>query len=410
MILTYFKKHKSELSAKQKLIRYIYLEIKSLQKTILIPTLILLVFGMVMSFSLSYSVSRKLETGDFYFFYKHCFFVVIGICCLVYFATIDFNKLLSISTLGYVLSILLLFSVLFLTSSVKGANRWIDIGLLSLQPSETFKPFFIVMHSVIMQKFWQKNDKNYLFLSLIMFVFAIFLFALEPDYGMIIVYTFIIGVQILFSQIKIYFVLLCGGAFMALLIVLSFTFEHVRFRILTFLGMGEGDNYQLNIAIRAIKEGGIFGKGIGMSNLKNLLPDAHNDFIFAVIGEELGLVGYLFLICCYFSIFISILIFINQQNKYFSQHCFTKSEMVVVEKYYLKRIIALSILAVFFVAFTINSFVSLGLFPTKGMTLPFVSYGGSSILSHCIMMGILLNITRYHCGYFRRITICSKFV
>jgi cell division protein FtsW len=142
-----------------------------------------------------------------------------------------------------------------------------------------------------------------------------------------------------------------------------------------------------------------------MSRLKNLLPDAHNDFIFAVIGEEFGWVGYIMIIIFYFTIFFSVLHYIATKNKFFKENFHTKDELKKQEEFFLKKIIAVSILAVIFIAFTINSFVSLGLFPTKGMTLPFVSYGGSSILSHCIMIGVLMNVTKNENTNFRKLKL-----
>ena len=394
MMLKYFKKNKHNITKIAKLQLMFYSWFKDIRKSILMPTIYLMIFGVVMSFSLSYSVSQKLETGDFYFFYKHCFFVFVGFSLMIFFSIIDIKKIMSISFFSYGICILMLLLVLAITSGVKGANRWIDLGFISIQPSEILKPFFIIMHSLLIAKYREKNDINYVFVSCIIFLFVIILFGLEPDYGMIIIYTATLGVQILFSEIKFRNILFIGIGLLFLLILLSLTFSHVKFRILTFLGLGEGDNYQLNIALRAINEGGFFGNGTGMSKLKNLLPDAHNDFIFAVIGEEIGGFGYLMLIGFYFTIFISVLLYISYNNKIINTHIFTSDDSFSIDEYYLKRLISISIITMFFVAFTINSFVSLGLFPTKGMTLPFVSYGGSSIMSHSIMIGILLNTTK----------------
>jgi cell division protein FtsW len=384
----------------------LYLRLKEIRKSLLIPILALIMFGLLMSFSLSYAVSRKLDTSDFYFFYKHFAFVLIGMIAMIFFTFVDLKKITSISIIFYAICVFLLILVLFnVSSSVKGAKRWIDIGMISIQPSEILKPFFIIVHSFLVYKFWKDDDINYILTSIASFVVCVMLFALEPDYGMIIVYSFIVGIQILFSPIKIRYTMLVALVFIATLIALVFCFDHVRFRVLTFLGMGDGDNYQLNIALNAIKDGGLFGNGIGMSNLKSKLPDAHNDFIFAVIGEEIGLFGYIFIALFYFTIFISVITFILEENYYIKKHAFIKNEVSMIDEYYINRTMAVSILGIFLISFTINSFVSLGLFPTKGMTLPLVSYGGSSILSHCIMAGILLNITKKKHRYLRLASI-----
>jgi cell division protein FtsW len=382
---------------------YLYLKIKETRKSILIPALCLIIFGLLMSFSLSYSVSKKLETGDFYFFYKHLFFVICGLCSMAFFALVDFKKIINISLFAYIFCLFLLVLVLFTPGSVKGAQRWIDFGFLSIQPSEVLKPFFIVIHSIFIFKYWQKNDINYFLTHLAIFAGIAFLFALEPDYGMIIIYSATIGIQVLFSHIKTKYVVLFGLATFVFLILASLCFEHVRFRILTFVGLGDGDNYQLRIALSSIKKGGFLGSGIGESLLKYRLPDAHNDFIFAVIGEELGFFGYTLLITFYGTMFLSILMFLSEEGDFMLQNQFKQNELSIIDDYYMHRIIIMSIFAMFFIALTINSFVSLGLFPTKGMTLPLVSYGGSSMLSHSILIGILLNLTKTKYRYHRRV-------
>ena len=382
---------------------YIYLKSKQMRKSILIPAICLIIFGILMSFSLSYSVSAKLETGDFYFFYKHIFFVVIGLVAMAFFALVDFKKLITVSLFAYIFCICLLVLVLVTPGSVKGAQRWIDFGFLSIQPSEILKPFFIVIHSLFIHRFWQKRDINYFFTHLCIFGGIAFLFALEPDYGMIIIYSATIAMQVLFSQIKTKYVILFGLFTLVFLVLVSLCFEHVRFRILTFLGMGEGDNYQLRIALNSIKKGGLLGSGIGESLLKYKLPDAHNDFIFAVIGEELGCFGYGLLLTFYGTMFFSILLFLSQEREYFLRHQHKDGDILHLEDFYLHRVIIMSIFAMFFIALTINSFVSLGLFPTKGMTLPLVSYGGSSMLSHSVLIGILLNLTKTRYRYHRRV-------
>ena len=220
MIKLYFKEKNIKITKLQLIKHKLYLETKQIRKTILIPSLLLLAFGVIMSFSLSYSVSQKLDTSHFYFFYKHITFVFLGFIFIISFALIDFKHIKTISVFCYGFCITLLIVVLFAKSNIKGASRWIDFGFLSIQPSEVFKPFFIVIHCLFVFEFWRKNDINFIVCSLTLFGFAIFLFAMQPDYGMIIIYTATIGVQLFFSRIKLQTFAIISSIFLLVLYLL----------------------------------------------------------------------------------------------------------------------------------------------------------------------------------------------
>jgi cell division protein FtsW len=182
---------------------YIYLRLKEGNRSILFAVLGLLFVGLLMSFSLSYSVSKKLETSDFYFFAKHAFFVIIGLGIIASSLLLNLKRILDISFFATIICFSMLLVVLFLGSDVKGATRWIDLGPFSLQPSEIFKPFFIVINGFLIFKFQLSKRIQYLWSSGFLYALTTFLMALEPDYGMIIMYTIIMLSQMFLLDINL---------------------------------------------------------------------------------------------------------------------------------------------------------------------------------------------------------------
>lgn len=379
----------------RKLIRHI--------TTLHTPTLyscgILMFIGVIMSLSLSPVVAGRLETGHFLFFFKHVFFLLIGLCVTVFISTQSTKNIVNICKIGAIISFIMLVLVLVCGTGIKGAKRWIDLGVFKLQPSELLKPFFLFLVADYITSFAKTLSYKYIIKGGLMLVVAVILFFLEPDFGMMIVFAFIFAVQIFFSPIRIRYLLLCGGLFFALLIVASLSLEHVRFRVNNFLYGSVGDSYQKNTAIKAIKSGGVLGNGLGEGNLKFQLPDAHNDFIFSIIGEELGLFAYCILFIAYLTICVSN-IMIVYDSEFVTGRRITLGEYKN-NKHHNKLLhdqVILGIICLIFFEVMINASVSLGLMPTKGMTLPFVSYGGSSILSHSVLLGILLAFTKRQGG------------
>jgi cell division protein FtsW len=277
-----------------------------------------------------------------------------------------------IALFGFIILIILLLSLYFFEYEVKGSKRWLRILSFSFQPSEVVKPFFIILTSWgISQSI--KGKKYFLLVTFVSFLVLISLVLLQPDLGMTILIASTFFCQLFIAGLPMMLVLY-GLALILSLSVLSYFFlDHVKSRIDSFLG--NADTYQIDLSLRAFKSGGIFGKGPGQGDLKEKIPDANTDFIFAVAGEELGLIFCLIILIIILSIIIKTLL-----------------KVLKVDNPY--KIVAISgLICSFGLQSLINIFSALGMIPTKGMTLPFVSYGGSSMLATSILFGFLLSLT-----------------
>ena len=270
--------------------------------------------------------------------------------------------------------------VLFIGEEIKGARRWISLGFISIQPSEFIKPFFsILTASILMQRYI--NPKFPAFkLSFILYAMVIGLVILQPDFGMAITISAVWAGQMFLAGLSmVWVVLLTIGGVVGLLAAYNFL-PHVTVRINSFLDPSTSENYQVKKSIEAFTNGGVFGTGPGEGTVKQHLPDSHTDFIFAVVGEELGMIVCLLIIFLFAFIVIRGLIRVIKVGDLFA--------MLAVAG----LLMQLGFQAI------INIGVTLHLLPTKGMTLPLMSYGGSSILSVSLTIGAILALTRKRYG------------
>ena len=328
---------------------------------ILIFTLGLL--GVLLSFTVNQS---------FLFINRHTVFFILGMLIILFLSQQNNKNIRRIALFGFIILIILLLSLYFFEYEVKGSKRWLRILSFSFQPSEVVKPFFIILTSWgISQSV--KGKKYFLLVTFVSFLTLILLVLLQPDLGMTILIASTFFCQLFIAGLPMMLVLY-GLALILSLSVLSYFFlDHVKNRIDSFLG--NADTYQIDLSLRAFKSGGIFGKGPGQGDLKEKIPDANTDFIFAVAGEELGLIFCLIILIIILSIVIKTLL-----------------KVLKVDNPY--KIIAISgLICSFGLQSLINIFSALGMIPTKGMTLPFVSYGGSSMLASSILFGFLLSLT-----------------
>ena len=316
---------------------------------------------------LSFTVNQ-----NFLFINRHTVFFILGMLIILFLSQQNNKNIRRIALFGFIILIILLLSLYFFEYEVKGSKRWLRILSFSFQPSEVVKPFFIILTSWgISQSI--KGKKYFLLVTFVSFLSLIFLVLLQPDLGMTILIASTFFCQLFIAGLPMILVLY-GLAFILTLSVLSYFFlDHVKSRIDSFLG--NADTYQIDLSLRAFKSGGIFGKGPGQGDLKEKIPDANTDFIFAVAGEELGLIFCLIILIIILSIVIKTLLkVLKVHNPY--------------------KIIAISgLICSFGLQSLINIFSALGMIPTKGMTLPFVSYGGSSMLATSILFGFLLSLT-----------------
>jgi len=316
---------------------------------------------------LSFSVNQNLL-----FINRHTVFFILGMLIILFLSQQNNKNIRRIALFGFIILIILLLSLYFFEYEVKGSKRWLRIFSFSFQPSEVVKPFFIILTSWgISQSI--KGKKYFLLVTFVSFLALILLVLLQPDLGMTILIASTFFCQLFIAGLPMMLVLY-GLALILSLSVLSYFFlDHVKSRIDSFLG--NADTYQIDLSLSAFKSGGIFGKGPGQGDLKEKIPDANTDFIFAVAGEELGL------IFCFIILIIILSIVI-------------KTLLKVLKVHNPYKIIAISgLICSFGLQSLINIFSALGMIPTKGMTLPFVSYGGSSMLASSILFGFLLSLT-----------------
>ena len=350
----------------------------------LIFSLIILLFLTVLFFSLvstSLLVSDKLDTNYYAFFLKHLSFVFLGLIIIFFLSSINEDKLFKISPTIFLLSLISLSLVPILGVEVNSAQRWIDLYFLPrFQPIELVKPFLIILISLILSS--QKSSSiylKYLFSFLITLIIA-FLLAAQPDIGQTLLVFFCWSVLIFVSGINVIFLLIsCSILFITLYFSINFVpkFAYIKNRILSFFDSETGThNAQSEKAIDSITSGGFFGKGIGEGTLKNRVPEAHTDYIISVISEEFGVIA-IILILLLFLIFI-----------------YSVFKKVYLEDNERSKLILVGCASLILVQAIIHIGVNIRLFPTTGMTLPFISYGGSSIISISIMSGVILNLTK----------------
>ena len=347
-------------------------------------SLIILLFLTGLFFSLvstSLLVSDKLDTNDYAFFFKHLTFVFLGVLIIFILSTISEKKLFNLSPLIFIFSLITLFLVPIIGVEVNSAQRWIDLYFLPrFQPIELVKPFLIILISLILSSEKYANIYfKYLSTFLITLLIALLL-AAQPDIGQTLLVFFSWSVLIFISGINIIFLTIsCLILSVLLYFSLNFfpKFAYIKNRILSFFNTESGThNAQSEKAIDAITSGGYFGKGIGEGTLKNRVPEAHTDYIISVISEEFGVIA-IILILLLFLIFI-----------------YSVFKKVYLENVERTKLVLVGCISLILVQAMIHIGVNIRLFPTTGMTLPFISYGGSSIISIAILSGIILNLTK----------------
>jgi cell division protein FtsW len=318
----------------------------------------------------------------YFFFIKHLFFVFISLSLLIVISIQEKNRLIKFLIYLFLVSIVLLFLTLVVGVEIKGSKRWIDFPLLPIkfQPVELVKPLFIIFVAKIIlinekTNFYRKYLNSFLILLLIVIILIN-----QPDLGQALLLISVWIAMIFVSGFNMVILSILGLAFLGIVALLIFFFPekfgYVFLRIKTFLDPNVGDNFQSQRALDAIKQGGLTGQGMGEGILKDKVPEAHTDYIIAVVSEEFGAVFVLFIVFIFLFIGYKIL------NKVFlEQDEFLKLALV--------GLVSLLIIQAF-----IHIGVNTRLLPTTGMTLPFLSYGGSSLIGSSIIAGIILNFTR----------------
>ncbi len=350
---------------------------RSIDRMTLFSVLILIVIGLMLSMAASPAAANRLDlSNSFYFFYRHAVYAFISVIILLFVSMLNRKNAFRLAFLLLIASLTLMIITIFLGYEVKGAQRWLRLGSLSIQPSEFLKPAFIVSVSWMLALARKDSQFPGSILAFILYLFTVLLLAMQPDIGQTILIT--ITLSVLFF---------CAGLSWRWIVLLVFlvgigsglifvNFSHVSSRIESFLNPGQNDTYQIDKATEAISTGGLLGQGPGEGQIKHQLPDAHTDFIFSVAAEEFGLIASLTLIGM-----VAFLVYRGFTG------ALRQSDLQA-------QLAAAGLTALFGLQASINFAVNLGMIPPKGMTLPFISYGGSSLISLAFTGGFLLVFTR----------------
>ncbi|MDC3062355.1 FtsW/RodA/SpoVE family cell cycle protein [Candidatus Pelagibacter sp.] len=355
---------------------------KNVDKFILSLIILLFLIGLFFSLvSTSLIASDKLDTNDYSFFFKHLIFISLGTIVIFFLSSINQDKLLKFSLVIFLFSIIFLIMVPFIGIEVKGSKRWIDLNFLPrFQPIELVKPFLIICISLILSSQKYTNIFFKYTLSFLVTLAVASLLVMQPDIGQTLLVFLSWSILIFVSGINIVFLtILFSSLIFSFLFLIFFIekFQYIKNRILSFLDPGTGNyNFQSDKAIESIISGGYFGKGVGEGTLKNTVPEAHTDYIISVISEEFGVIAIILILFLFLVLIYSIFKRVYYENE-------EKVKLILVGS---------ASLIMFQVMIHIG--VNIRLFPTTGMTLPFISYGGSSIISISILSGIILNLTK----------------
>ncbi len=342
--------------------------------------LALICIGFFLVMAGSPPVARRLGYTDFYFVSRHQIFLGISTLVMVVVSMMESDRIRKIALMGFTLSLLLLLLLPLIGFENKGSIRWLRLGGMSIQPSEFMKPCLAVMIAwVFSLRISHPNFPAYR-TAIGMYLVVAALLITQPDFGMTVTISGMFGVQLFLAGLPFIWVagmavLGVGGFFAA-----YFALPHVASRIDRFLDPSSGDNYQVEKSLEAFKGGGWFGRGPGEGVVKQHLPDSHTDFIFSVAGEEFGMLFCLAIITLFAVIVVRGFLKMGQEQDRF-------------------RMIAVGgLLAEFGIQAIVNMGVAVNLLPAKGMTLPFLSYGGSSIIAMAGGMGMMLALTRKRFG------------
>ena len=354
---------------------------RSIDKKILFCFLILFFLGLFFSFSSTSSLAGERLNKDYYFFFtKHLIFTFFALGVMITISILKTKLLINLILPLFIISFISLALVPIIGVEVKGAKRWLDLYFFRLQPIELLKPLFILVTVKILTMTRFQNSKIKYILSFIILTSVIILLIDQPDLGQSILLTtswiatvFISGVSLIYLFIFFSIFLIFLGS---LLFILPEKFGYIINRLVAFIDPSQGDKFQSSSALDAIKLGGLTGQGMGEGILKESVPEAHTDYVIAVISEEYGSIVSIIIMTIFLYIALRII-----------KNCFNQDDQ------YIKiSLIGLATLLIF--QTFIHAGVNTNLIPTTGMTLPFLSYGGSSLIGSAILAGLVLNYTK----------------
>ena len=338
--------------------------------------ILLMGLGFMLSFAASPPVAERLDLDSFHFVKRHAVFLLPSLAIMIGISFLSPRQVRRAAMLLLIASIGMMVLALFFGVEVKGSRRWISIGSFSLQPSEFMKPAFVVICAWLFAEHARQPEIPGNLFSIILFGIVAALLIAQPDLGQTILTAAVWGGMFFMAGMPWIWIVLLGGAAVGGFFSAYLLFPHVAGRIDRFL-TGEGDTFQMDTAREAIIRGDWFGQGPGEGIVKRIIPDSHTDFIFSVAAEEFGIVFCMVLVAIFgFIVLRGLNHALNERNDFTR---FAVAGLVL-------QIGAQSM---------INVGVNLELLPAKGMTLPLISYGGSSMVAICVTAGFILALTRH---------------
>ncbi|WP_315838047.1 putative lipid II flippase FtsW [Bradyrhizobium prioriisuperbiae] len=336
----------------------------------------LMLAGIILSLAASPPVAVRIGLDPFHFFNRHVIFLLPSFMVMIAVSFLSPRQIRRAALIVFAISVVLIVATLLFGAEVKGARRWITILGLNIQASEAAKPSFVVLVAWLFSESARRPEMPATSMALALLLTLVTLLVAEPDFGQTILILMVWGALFFIAGMRIIWVFGLAGAAAAGLFAAYMFVPHVAGRIKRFMDPASGDTFQVDMATESFSHGGWFGQGPGEGTVKRILPDSHTDFVFAVAAEEFGIILCLILLSLFAFIVIRTL-----SRAYASEDLFA-------------RFAASGLAILFGVQASINMAVNLHLIPAKGMTLPFISYGGSSMISLAYGVGMMLALTR----------------
>jgi cell division protein FtsW len=336
----------------------------------------LMLGGIILCLAASPPVAARIGLDPFHFVNRQVFFLVPAACVLIVISFLSPRDIRKLALLVFLVSLVLVAATPHFGAEIKGARRWLVILGVNIQPSEFLKPAFVILIAWLFGESSRRPDMPANTVALALLITVVSLLVMQPDFGQTMLITLVWGALFYMAGMRFIWVLGLGATASVGLLVAFYTVPHVAQRINRFLDPSSGDTFNVDIATESFVRGGWFGRGPGEGTIKRILPEGHTDFVFAVAGEEFGVVLCLILVSLFAFIVIRALVKAMHNEDAFI------------------RFAAAGLAILFGLQSTINMAVNLHLMPAKGMTLPFISYGGSSLISLAYGMGMLIALTR----------------
>ncbi len=348
----------------------------TVDRLMLLALIALMLAGIILSLAASPPVAARLGLDAFHFVNRHILYLMPAIAVMLTVAFLSPRQIRRLALVVFIVSLGLTVATLYYGAEVKGARRWLVLAGVNIQPSEFLKPAFVILTAWLFAESSRKADVPANTLATVALIAVITVLVLQPDFGQTLLIALVFGALFFMTGMRFVWVLVLGGVAVAGGIGAYATIPHVARRVKRFLDPASGDTFQIDAALESFMTGGWFGRGPGEGTVKRILPDSHADFVFAVAAEEFGIVVCLMLVALFAFIVLRALVGALRKHDPFT------------------RFAAAGLAILFGAQSAINMAVNLALIPAKGMTLPFISYGGSSMISLAYGVGMLLALLR----------------